>query len=157
MLRCITRMVPKQGWKLIGGQRIYFRSNWEVEFARFLQFEIEHKIIAGWEFEPKTFFFEKIKSGTRKYIPDFRIDRMDGSHYWVEVKGYYDRKSITKIKRFKKYFPDEELRIIDKDWFKANKNTLKLCPIAIDSKADMEYHLSNESDITYEKLLRKTS
>lgn len=46
--------------------------------------------------------------------------------YWVEVKGYYDPRSITKIKRFKKYFPEEELRVVDKKFFKQNNAKLRL-------------------------------
>jgi hypothetical protein len=40
------------------------------------------------------------------------ILKNDGSHYWIEAKGYMDAKSKTKIKRFNKYYPNEELRII---------------------------------------------
>jgi len=42
------------------------------------------------------------------------------------VKGYYDAKSLTKIKRFRKYFPTEKLRLIDAKWFKANSKKLAI-------------------------------
>ena len=71
-----------------------------------------------WEHEPSTFWFENIKRGVRSYLPDFRVWNVDGTHYWVEVKGYMDSKSKTKIKRFKKYYPNEPIYIVDKEWFR---------------------------------------
>lgn len=84
----------------------------------------EQKIILDWEYEPQTFWFEKIKRGTRSYLPDFKIYRNNSSHYWVEVKGYMDQKSRTKIKRFGLYYPEEELLVIDKEWFKKDGGNL---------------------------------
>lgn len=74
-------------------------------------------IIKGWEHEPKCFWFNEIKRGTRSYLPDFKVSLHDGSHYWVEVKGYFDSKSLTKIKRFRKYYPQEKLVVVSKEWF----------------------------------------
>lgn len=77
----------------------------------------EKKIIAEWEHEPKTFWFEEIKRGTRSYLPDFKVTCLDGTHYWVEVKGFMDAKSKTKLKRFKKYYSKEEIYVVDSTWF----------------------------------------
>jgi hypothetical protein len=110
-----------QGYRTIGGRTIYFRSGWEANFGRYLQFLKEKGVITEWEHEPKKFWFLKIKSGTRNYTPDFKVTRIDGSHYWVEVKGYMDAKSKTKLKRFAKYYPDEILVVIGKDWFQSNQ------------------------------------
>lgn len=106
------------GWKIIGDKRIYLRSSWELKYARYLQFLKERGVIADWLYEPETFWFNEIKRGVRSYLPDFKVIRLDGTHYWAEVKGYMDAKSKTKIKRFNKYYPNEELRIIDSKWFK---------------------------------------
>ncbi len=108
----------KAAWHLVGGREIYFRSTWELHYAHFLQMLQEKGIIAMWEHEPETFWFENIKRGVRSYLPDFRVWNLDGTHYWVEVKGYMDSKSKTKIKRFKKYYPQEPIYVVDKDWFK---------------------------------------
>lgn len=115
-----------QGWRVVAGRRIFFRSSWEVKFACYLQFLKEKKIISEWEHEPKTFWFDAIKRGTRSYLPDFKITRPDGTHYWVEVKGYMDAKSKTKIKRFQKYYPEEELHVVDSTWFKEQKQRLPM-------------------------------
>lgn len=107
---------------------IYVRSTWEANYSRYLNFLVNQNQIKYWEYEPKTFYFEKIKRGSRSYTPDFRITNIDGSHYWVEVKGYMNSESATKIKRFKKYFPEEKFILVDKEWFKANKKMRLLIP-----------------------------
>lgn len=104
-------------WSEINDKKYYFRSKWEVQFAKYLDYLKRINQIFDWDYEPQTFWFEEIKRGVRSYKPDFKISRMDGTHYWAEVKGYMDSKSKTKIKRFKKYYPQEELQIIDRKWF----------------------------------------
>jgi len=115
----------KQGWRFVGGKRIYFRSTWEANYGRYLQFLVDNHQIAYWLHEPKTFWFEAIKRGVRTYLPDFQVFDFLGNHHWVEVKGFMDAKSQTKLKRFAKYYPDEKLTLIDKTWFKENNKQLK--------------------------------
>lgn len=118
--RCLTsgseKPAFKSGWREFGGKKIYFRSQWEANFGRYLQWLVHHKEISDWEHEPKTFWFP-IKRGCVSYLPDFKVINIDGSHHWVEVKGYWDKKSVTKVKRFNKYFPEEKLILIDKIWY----------------------------------------
>jgi hypothetical protein len=119
------RATWKQDWAEIGGKRNFYRSRWEYRYALYLEFMKKHKHIVDWEHEPKTFYFEGIKRGTTNYKPDFRVVFPSGNHEWVEVKGYMDSRSITKIKRMAKYFPEEKLRVIGKEWFKSNSPMLK--------------------------------
>jgi hypothetical protein len=105
------------GWKLVGGREFYFRSHWEYRYALHLEFQKKHSIIREWEFEPQTFWFLSIKRGVRSYKPDFKITENDGKHHWVEVKGYYDAKSKTKLRRFRKYYPEETLYVVDASFF----------------------------------------
>jgi len=107
----------RQGWGQIDDRRLYMRSTWEVKFAQHLQHLKHLGLILEWEYEPQTFWFEGIKRGVCSYKPDFKITNHDSTHYWIEVKGYMDKRSLTKLKRFKKYFPKEELTVIRKDWF----------------------------------------
>jgi len=107
----------KAAWREIGGKKHYYKSIWESNFARYLQFKKEKGQIKDWLYEPKDFWFEEIKRGVRSYKPDFCVEEADGKIIWYEVKGYYDSKSMTKIKRFKKYYPKEMLFLIDADWF----------------------------------------
>lgn len=91
----------------------YFRSSWEANLGRYYNY-------AGikWLYEPKIFYFndsllmgkKKIKKGTLSYTPDFYLPELDT---WVEVKGYLRDKDKTKLKRFKKYYPEEFKKL----WF----------------------------------------
>lgn len=113
------------GWREIGGVKKYFRSKYEANFARYLEWLKEMNHIQGWEFEPKTFWFLEIKRGVRSYLPDFKVTLNDGSHTWVEIKGYMDPKSVTKLKRFRKYYAEEVINVHDKEWFTKNGPRLK--------------------------------
>lgn len=115
----------KQDWAEIGGKRNFYRSRWEYRYALYLEFMKKHKHIVDWEHEPKTFYFEGIKRGTTNYKPDFRVVFPSGNHEWIEVKGYETSKDRTKYKRMAKYFPEEKLRVIGKEWFKSNSPMLK--------------------------------
>ena len=110
-----------------GGKRndlnnIYFRSSWEANYARFLNF-----MKVKWEYEPKTFIFENIKRGSVSYTPDFYLPDEDK---WVEIKGWMDAKSKTKLKRFEKYFPEEykKLELIQSKEYNAIKDYARLIP-----------------------------
>lgn len=115
----------KSEWRTIGNQKKFFRSRWEANYARYLEFLRMNGNISGWEHEPKTFWFLSIKRGARSYLPDFKVINQDGSHYWVEVKGWMDKRSKTKIKRFAKYYPEEKLEIVGVSWFKKNAPILR--------------------------------
>lgn len=114
----------KCGWREVGGVKIYARSRWEANYARYLEWLRANGSILKWEHEPETFWFENIKRGCRSYLPDFRITENNGSIVYHEVKGWFDARSKTKIKRMAKYHPQVVLRIIDASWFKANARKL---------------------------------
>lgn len=107
----------------------FFRSKWEANYALYLDFLVKNKTIKEWHYEAQTFFFEKIKSGTKKYIPDFKVINNDGSIEFHEVKGYTVARDRTKWRRMAKYFPEVKLVIIDKtfynDLYKKLKTVLK--------------------------------
>jgi glucan-binding YG repeat protein len=137
--RAAKHAVPNQhksqkGWRTISGKKYYFKSSWEAIFGWYLEGLKRNAVIKEWEYEPKIFWFEQIKRGCRSYTPDFRVIRLDGTHYWVEVKGYMDQKSRTKIKRFEKYYPEEKLRVCEKEWFDEQKKQAKRLVDAISEK-----------------------
>jgi predicted transcriptional regulator len=110
-----------------GGKRedlnnIYFRSSWEANMARYYNF-----VGIEWEFEPKTFVFTNITRGSVSYTPDFYLPKEDR---WVEVKGWMDSKSKTKLKRFQKQYPDEyaKLEIITGKEYKEFAKYKRLIP-----------------------------
>lgn len=113
---------------MIGGKEYWFRSSWEVVYARYLQFLLNKKEIALWEYEVDTFWFEKIRRGIRSYKPDFKITNLDASIEYHEVKGWMDKKSATKLKRMAKYYPEIKMVLIDKDVYKSIKKWERLFP-----------------------------
>lgn len=113
-------------WYRNGDVKFYMRSKWEYNYACFLDFLIKHGEIERWEHEPDTFWFEQIRRGVRSYLPDFKVYNKDGSVEYHEVKGYMDRKSKTKLKRMKKYYPEVKMVLIDQKRYKAIKKIASL-------------------------------
>lgn len=97
----------------------FFRSSWEANYARFLNWMKATGHIADWDYEAETFWFEKIKRGVRSYKPDFKVTNTDGSIHYVEVKGWMDAKSKTKIARMARYHPTVDLRVVDEKAYRA--------------------------------------
>lgn len=74
------------------------RSGWEANVARVLNsFDIK------FDFEPVVYTFP-IARGTKSYTPDFFLRKTEE---WIEVKGFFDNTSRIKLKRFKRYYPDQ--------------------------------------------------
>lgn len=116
----------KAGWRQIGDNKKYYRSRWEANYARYLEWLKKHKQIISWEHEPKTFWFEGIKRGVMSYLPDFRVVELNGAEIYHEVKGWMDDRSKTKIKRMAKYYPEVKLIVIDAKSYKALEKKLKV-------------------------------
>lgn len=97
----------------LGG--LFFRSAWEANWARYLNFLVDTKTAAleRWEFEPDRFWFEPIRSGITSYLPDFKLFERGAEPYYHEVKGRMDAKSKTRLKRMAKYYPDVKVDLID--------------------------------------------
>ena len=113
----------KADWHEIGGKRKYYRSRWESNYARYLEFLKSQGKIKDWFHEPKVFWFEGIKRGCVSYLPDFLVIENDGSEAYHEVKGWMDDRSKTKIKRMAKYFPKVKLVVVDSKGYKALSKT----------------------------------
>lgn len=106
-----------------GGKRAdladrYFRSSWEANWARYLNWLISLGEIKSWEYEVDTFEFMEIKRGARFYTPDFKVFARDGSFVYHEVKGWMDPTSKTKLKRMTKYYPEVKVILIDRPYYR---------------------------------------
>jgi hypothetical protein len=75
------------------------RSGWENNVLLWLN----HQGVQ-WKYEPEVFYFNDVKRGTKGYTPDIWLTK---EKVWIEVKGYMSSVDKTKIKRFKKYYPEE--------------------------------------------------
>ena len=117
----------KAGWREIGGVRKYYRSRWEANYARYLEWLKKNNNIQSWSHEPKIFWFEGIKRGTVSYLPDFCVLEKNGEEVYHEVKGWMDKRSLTKIKRMRKYYPQVKLIVVGKKEYESIlKSTSKL-------------------------------
>ena len=115
----------KAGWRDFGGKRKYYRSRWEANYGRYLEWLKENKQIISWEHESKTFWFDGIKRGCMSYLPDFEVTGLNGIIEFHEIKGWMDDKSKTKIKRMAKYHPEIKLIVIDSKAYKSIEKTVK--------------------------------
>lgn len=79
------------------------RSSWESNVCRVL---FVHGI--NYQFEPVKFEYP-IKRGNKSYVPDILLT---DSNEWIEVKGYLGNDSKIKLKRFKRYYPEEFNKLI---------------------------------------------
>lgn len=114
----------KAGWREVGDKRHFFRSRWEPNYARYLEWLKANGKIADWQYEPKTFWFEAIKRGVRSYKPDFLVIETNGTSAWHEVKGWMDVRSKTTLKRMAKYHPSEKIILIDRKQYLAIESTM---------------------------------
>lgn len=102
-----------------GGKRpdlgdMYFRSAWEANYARYLNWLKSLGEIRDWRYEPKTFEFSTIKRGNRFYTPDFEVTERSGNVLYHELKGWMDHDSRTKLTRMAKFYPDVKIIVVDK-------------------------------------------
>jgi hypothetical protein len=120
----VQRGTWKAGWREIGGCKKYYRSRWEANYARYLQWLCNRGDLLDWKHEPETFWFEGIKRGVRSYLPDFRVWENDGTSKLHEVKGWMDDRSRTTLKRMAKYHPAETIVLIKEKDYRAIERTV---------------------------------
>ena len=94
--------VSKKGFRKDLG--IYVRSEMEANCLRYYNL-----IGVDWLYEPREFSFP-IKRGNRFYKPDFYLPKV-GS--WIEVKGFFRTNDKVKLRRFRKFYPEEFAKM----WF----------------------------------------
>lgn len=119
----------KAAWRDIGGKRNFYRSRWEANYARYLEWLKTLGEISDWEHEAKTFWFDGIKRGVVSYLPDFKVTELNGTIQWHEVKGWMDARSKTTIDRMAKYHPSEILIVIrEKQYMEIKRKASSLIP-----------------------------
>jgi len=114
----------KAEWRTIGENKKYYRSKWEANYARYLEWLKSNNQIKDWKHEPTTFWFEDIKRGVVSYLPDFLVTELNGNQSYHEVKGWMDPKSKTKLKRMAKYYPHIKIVLIQKKEYESIKKTM---------------------------------
>lgn len=114
----------KASWRRFGDRTVFYRSCWESNYGRYLEWLKQQRLIKEWEHEPELFWFDGIKRGCVTYLPDFKVINNDDSVEYHEVKGFMDSKSNTKLKRMKKYHPKVKVVLIDKNIYNDIKRKL---------------------------------
>jgi len=89
-----------------GGKRedlnmMYFRSNWEANLARILNYERK-----TWEYEPRTFRL----AYNLTYTPDFYVHEDD---IWYELKGRMTERSKKQLELMPKLFPEIKIILVE--------------------------------------------
>lgn len=112
---------------------IYLRSSWEANLCRYYNFfNIE------WIYESETFFFNespliknKLKRGSVCYTPDFYLPNTDSL---IEIKGFFRLSDMTKLKRFRKYYPKlfNKLKFIIYDKYSRSKANREMVTFLMD-------------------------
>lgn len=126
----MSRVHVAKGGKRKDLKNKYFRSKAEANYARYLNFMIAQKQVKKWEYEPVTIYFP-IKRGNNHYCPDFKVYpyRTNRKPYFVEVKGYMDRDSAVRLRRFAKFCPEEILEVVRaKDMLEIRRKVGALIP-----------------------------
>ncbi len=97
---------------------LFFRSAWEANYARFLNYLVGRGEILSWKFEPQTFIFHGETHGILSYTPDFKVFIPDGTHEWHEVKGWKTEKDEKIFKLMENYYPEEKIVLVDENRYK---------------------------------------
>jgi len=126
----------------------YFRCKMEANISRYYNYS---KV--KWIYEFKEFEFKGIKRGQRFYKPDFYLPTSD---IYIEVKGYFSTTDQTKLRRFKKFYPEEysKLWFIIYDKYSRSKANGKMMNFLLDDlEIDFAKIISYKMMEKYRKLI----
>lgn len=110
----------KAEWVELGGKRLFSRSRWESNYARYLEFLKVRGDIVDWHHEPKVFIFEGVPDAPKNYLPDFSVEHHGGQLEYHEVKGWMCPRSVKTIERMATFHPEITLEVFDGKWFLQN-------------------------------------
>jgi len=96
----------------VGGQTCRFRSKFECNWARYLQWLTDRGVIQGWQYEVDLFLFPGEITAPVQYRPDFKVTEAGGVICYEECKGYHDGATNKKFQRMAKHHPDVEMELV---------------------------------------------
>jgi hypothetical protein len=124
-----SRSIWRQQWVYLGDRTFYARSLWEANYGLYLEWLRLRGGIQDWTHEPRTYWFDGIRRGVMSYLPDFEVTENNGRVVLYEVKGWFDPKSKTKLKRMAKYHPNVPIIVIDeKQYYQTRAAVAGLVP-----------------------------
>jgi len=96
------------------GRTTKCKSRLEVKICRYLDLMVRAGEYIAWHYEPEVFEFAE-RHGITRYKPDFCVIYKETDNriakFWIEAKGHLDGSSITKARRFAKYYPDKTIEL----------------------------------------------
>lgn len=98
----------------------YFRSRWEANFARILNYQGK-----AWEYEPMTFQLDPVTS----YTPDFVSE---GVYY--ELKGRWYKGHAEKVAKFRQLHPEISFVLIEEREYRELSKQYKMVVIGWEGK-----------------------
>lgn len=109
---------------------IFFRSSWEANYARYLNWQIQTGEIYSWTYEGERFVFAREDREIRSYMPDFKVrDAASSTPRYVEVKGWMDDKSKRRLEMMAKHYPNVSLKLVGaKEYTMLNKQFATVLP-----------------------------
>lgn len=126
----VKNSAPAIGKRAAKGGRVpelgdtYFKSTWEKNWARHLEWLKRRGELLDWSYEPNRYDFRAwYERGAMHYTPDFLLTYPDGRQVYHEVKGYLDTESHTKLKRYRKHYPAIPVVIVTDRPLKVDKTT----------------------------------
>lgn len=103
-------------------QVCFLDSNFEYNYALYLDFLYDSQQIAGWVRNTTLFYFSEPIDNMRRnnniqkaYRPDFIVFGLDGTYEIHEVKGWMNQKAINIDKQFRKDYPNLIYKLINKN------------------------------------------
>lgn len=111
------------GWRVIGGERQFWRSRSDYRYACYLEWLRVNGHILAWTYEAETFDFTQprkvngrwlkgVKHGVTTNKIDFEVIDFTGLYVVVEVKGFMDPKSKTRLRRMGRYYPEVPVELV---------------------------------------------
>jgi hypothetical protein len=91
---------------------VCFRSSWEADWARQLEFWKVHGNVTRWEYEPESFLLP-FKGGARRYVPDFKVWYPGTIIEYHEVKAVVDSRWRQALRGMRRFHPHVRLRVVD--------------------------------------------
>jgi hypothetical protein len=91
-----------------------FRSCWEADWARQLEFWRRAGLVKRWEYEPDSFALP-FKAKPKRYLPDFKVYWAGSLVEYHEVKGVADARARRNAIGMRRFHPDVRVRRIGID------------------------------------------
>lgn len=105
-------------------------SNYEYDYALWLDHLYEHGKIAGWIRNTTRFAFSKPIESFGKTIhshcPDFIVFNLDGTYEIHEVKGWENERTVKVLAQFKKDYANLTYKMISKEDLKSIQQGIAL-------------------------------